>query len=451
VDPITESLLAIKGDQQERLNRYALNWAFYRGKQYVHEMGMEYAKEHKLFKEMRKVFGFVTQTVDTDARLVMKRQLRIKAEKENFADDIYDIWERSNIQAEKYKLVRYGANLGDAYLIVQDLSDGIGKVVPRIIVANSEDMYVEQDPDDQTNVLWARQSYTFIDERNVPHTRDWLYWPDRVERYTDYKMDEGYPISHPFNEVPVIHIKTLDIGEKWGLCSWHNVQSQIDYVNELGSFANKIMLRYADPTLVGVGISPGTSIPIRRGINSDNIYYLSNPESDLRILEYQGNVLPQMMDMIKEISANIKDQLPELSLTKLRDSSQLSGYAVSLHLADLIAKVEELRGNFANGIEWANSLCLRALKRSDAPLEEFENHVVYEDILPEDLQLKLTSYGQMLAMRIESRKGILLRQGLTEEEAEAKLQEIDEEAMADYDTFFLQNRDSEAEEEEEEE
>lgn len=433
-NPVNKSILTLKESDQERFARYQLNWMYYKGQQYITELGKQYTKEQKLFKHMRRVFDCVTHCVDTDARFVMKRKLSVDA-KEEFEKDILTIWDRSNFQTEKYKLARYGANLGDAFLILQNLGEG-NQVIPRLVVANSEDMTVMKDPDDQTQVLWAKQSYIYFDDNGKSHTRDWIYWPDRIERYTDGKMDDDYPQPHPFGEVPVIHIKPLDIGESFGLCTWHNVQSQIDEVNELGSFANRILLRYADPTLIAKGMQPGTKPTIRKGLQEDNVYYMPNADADLTILEYQGNVLPHILEHIKQIEQNIKDQLPEMSLAKIREQSGLSGYAVSLHAAELIAKIDELRGNFANGIEWANSLALRAIRRSSAPLEEFKNTIVYESVLPED-QLQTMNIWQMESnMGLAGRKEFWRRQGLSDKEMADREKEVDDEIEARNDQTF---------------
>lgn len=420
---LNQSILDLRESDQERFKRYQLNWLYYKGQQYLADLGRDYAKDRKLFKYLRRVFDCVTQCVDTDARFVMKQKLAVAAEPK-FETDILAMWERSNLQTEKYKLARYGANTGDAFLIMQNLGSD-GQVIPRLIVANSEDMTVEKSPDDQNEVIWAKQSYIYFDDRGRSHTRDWIYWPDKIERYTDQKMDEGYPQPHSFGEVPVIHIKNLDIGEAYGLSSWHNVQSQIDEVNELASFSNRILLRYADPTLVAKGMKPGTRPTIRKGLNEDNVYYLPDLESDLGILEYQGVVLPHILEQIREITGNIKDQLPELSLSKIREQSGLSGYAVSLHAAELIAKIDELRGNYANGLEWANALALRAMRRSSAPLEEFKSTIVYESVLPED-ELQTMNIWQMEAnMGLAGRKEFWRRQGLSDEEMAEREAEVD--------------------------
>lgn len=425
VDPVTQSILTLKESDQERAARYQLNWLYYKGHQYIAELGKKYTKEQKLFKYMRRVFDCVTHCVDTDARFIMRSQITVDA-KTDVENDILDIWHRSNFQTEKYKLARYGANLGDAFLIVQDIGDG-NAVIPKIVVANSEDMTIEKDPDDQNQVIWAKQSYVFFDDKDRSYTRDWIYWPDRIECFTDGKMDEGYPRPHPFGEVPVIHIKLIDIGEAYGLSSWHNVQSQIDEVNELGSFSNRILLRYADPTIIAKGMQPGTKPTIRKGLNDDNVYYLPDFESDMGILEYQGNVLPHILEHIEKIEQNIKDQLPEMSLAKIREQAGLSGYAVSLHAAELIAKIEEFRGNFSDAIEWANSLCLRAMKRSSAPLEEFENRIEFEPVLPEDPEQTMRVWQMEFDLGLAGRQELWRRQGLSDKEIELRKKEVDDE------------------------
>lgn len=429
LDPVTESLLSITDADRERLMRYQLNWLYYKAHEYLDRLGQKHIQEEQLFRHMRRVFGYVTQCVDADARFTMKRTLRVDADPQ-FEQDISDLWERSNFQRQKYKLARFAANLGDTFLIVQDIGEG-GAVVPRLVVANSEDMTVRHDPDDQTVILWARQSYVFIGEDRKSHTRDWVYFADRIERYTDERMDEGYPKSHPFGEVPVIHIPFLDVGEEYGLCSWHNVLGQVDFVNELGSFANRILLRYADPLLVGSGIAQAdTDRKFQRSIKEDNILFLTNADARLQYLEYQGNVLPQAIELVREIAGNIKDQLPELTLAQIRAQSGLSGYAVSLHAAELTAKIDEARGNFANGIEWANSLALRAVRRSGAPLEEFANRVVFENVLPEDEEQKIRIEQGERDLGIVSRRELLRRRGLTDDEIEERLQEVENDRSA---------------------
>src|SRR5690606_23643452 len=203
---------------------------------------------------------------------------------------------------------------------------------------------------------------------------------------------------------------------------------QLDEINELASYTNRILLRYADPALIARGVRPHNQPVIRRGIHEDNVYYLSDPQADMHYLEYEGNVLSQLIDQVKLIEANIRDQLPELALSDLRDQASLSGYAVSLKLADLIAKIDEMRGNYGNALEWANALALRAIRRSKAPLEEFAHRVVFEPVLPPDELQKLQTWQLEQDIGIVSKQELLRRQGLTDKEIQDRLDEIRREA-----------------------
>jgi len=430
LDVVDKSILTLTETDRERFLRYQRAWAYYRAQEYLGDEGEQYLRERKLFKHLRRVFGYVTQTVDTDARFLMRKRLGVEADPE-FQEDIYALWERSNFQSQKYKLARYGSLLGDAFLILRDVGDG-ATVVPQLVVANSEDMTIRRDPDDQDVILWARQSYTFRGEDGRPHRRDWVYTAEEVYRFTDTedfrRPDQGWPKRHPFGEVPVIHIRNIDLGEEYGASSWHHVQGQLDEINELASYTNRILLRYADPALIARGVRPHNQPVIRRGIHEDNVYYLSDPQADMHYLEYEGNVLSQLIDQVKLIEANIRDQLPELALSDLRDQASLSGYAVSLKLADLIAKIDEMRGNYGNALEWANALALRAIRRSKAPLEEFAHRVVFEPVLPPDELQKLQTWQLEQDIGIVSKQELLRRQGLTDKEIQDRLDEIRREA-----------------------
>lgn len=200
------------------------------------------------------------------------------------------------------------------------------------------------------------------------------------------------------------------------------MQEQLDEINELAAFAQKILKGYADPLLKGKGMHAAPKL----SRSADTLNFYAIPEGDLEYLEFRGDALPRILDLVKVIDANIRDQLPELALAALRDQASLSGYAVNLKLADLIAKIEEIRGRFADGLEWINSMAARAELGSDAPPEAFVNHVRFASILPEDTLQQLQAWQLEKAMGIASRKALLRRQGLSEDEINARLLEIRE-------------------------
>lgn len=415
IDPLQASLLALTESDAQRFARYRRYWSYYTGTEYRFEEGARYIQENRLFRGLKHVFGYVAAVVDVDARFVCKTRIQVDADPE-VRSAIERVWERSNFQTEKYRAVRTQCALGDAFLLLRMTPDG-----PAITVANSEDITLFRDPDDRATITAARQSYIFRGTDGKFHRRDWIYTAETITCYTDERVDDGYPVRHPFGDVPVVHIMCIDVGEEWGYPSWFAVQEQLDQLNELAAFARKILLGYADPILKGKGMQ----VAPRISRAADQLNFFALPENtDLEYLEFQGDALPRILDLIKAIDANIRDQLPELALAALRDQASLSGYAVNLKLADLIAKIEEIRGRFADGLEWINAMAAKAELGSSAPPEEFVNHVRFASILPEDTLQQLQAWQLEKAMGIASRKALLRRQGLSEEEINARLLEV---------------------------
>lgn len=421
MDIVTKSILQLTPRFVERNEEYARRWAYYKGNVYLDSLVRGSLKKAGRLKAIQEVYNCITQAVDIDARFIMKQDLAVLCPegKSEWQDIIVqEIWERSSFQKNKYKLVRTGANLGDAYLIVQELDEF---PFARIIVANSEDMEIFTNPHDQEETERAHQHYNFYDEQ-ARKVRSWdrIWYKDRIETYIDGKLVEEYSGEYKyFDEVPVIQIKHIDIGEAYGLHTWHSIQAQMDAVNEIASYLWLILQRYGEPTLIASGPKKPEKIVRHDG----NVIYVGM-DGDLRILEYVGNVLPQIIEFSKIVTDYIQNSLPELSLNKIRNLGNLSGYAVSMHLADMVAKIEELRGNYADGIEYANALALKARLKSKAPVEEFQNDIIYQPILPEDEMSKWAVNKQRLDLGIESRRSIMREEGYTEEEIETRFEEL---------------------------
>ncbi len=440
MDIVTRSILQLTPRFVERNEEYARRWAYYKGNVYLDSLVRGSLKKAGRLKAMQEVYNCITQAVDIDTRFIMKQDLAVlcpegKSEWEDII--VQEIWERSSFQKNKYKLVRTGANLGDTYLIVQELDES---PFARIIVANSEDMEIFTNPHDQEETERAHQHYNFYDEQ-AKKVRSWdrIWYKDRIETYIDGKFAEEYSGEYKyFTEVPVVQIKHLDIGESYGLHTWHSIQAQMDAVNEIASYLWLILQRYGEPTLIAAGPKKPEKIVRHDG----NVIYVGM-NGDLRILEYVGNVLPQIIDFSKIVTEYIQNSLPELSLSKIRDIGNLSGYAVSMHLADMVAKIEELRGNYADGIEYANALALKARLKSNAPLEEFQNDIIYQPILPEDEMSKWAVNRQRLDLGIESRQSIMREEGYTEEEIETRFEELRNELEQTLDVTYPNRIDEE--------
>jgi hypothetical protein len=373
----------------------------------------------------------------------MKQTLGITSEEAKYSQVVSNMWERSNFQSGKYRLVRFGSNLGDAFLFM--LPDALNK--PVLYIGNSEDWTPIYDPHDRDTMTAAKQSYMFVSGDGKQHTWDRIFWPDRVETYIDEKLTDqdaaGNVITfdHGFGVVPVWHVRNIDIGEEFGACSWANVQPKIDNLNEMASYLRSIIYRYAEPTLIGKNIRPGSvddngkPVRVQKGTtkNGTQIIYVNGDErAELVPLEFQGNPLPQVLENIRDLYTDIKDDLPELALSKLRDQVGPSGYSVNLQLSDAIAKIAELRGSYGEVLEWINQVAIRyEVGSPTAALEEFQNSLVFEPVLPVDEEGRISVWEGEKRLNITSRRQILREKGLSDEEIDKRLKEIDEDMQQD--------------------
>src|SRR5690606_13894978 len=189
MDIVRRSILQHCPRVVERNEEYAKRSAYYKGNVYLDSLVRGDLKKAGRLRAMQEVYNCITQAVDIDARFVMKQDLAVLCPegKSEWQDIIVqEIWERSSFQKNKYKLVRTGANLGDTYLIVQELDEFR---FARIIVANSDDMEIFTNPHDQEVTERAHQHYNFYDEQ-AKKVRSWdrIWYKDRIETYIDGKL-----------------------------------------------------------------------------------------------------------------------------------------------------------------------------------------------------------------------------------------------------------------------
>jgi hypothetical protein len=159
-----------------------------------------------------------------------------------------------------------------------------------------------------------------------------------------------------------------------------------------------------------------------------NIFYVPDPSGDMKIIEYSGTVLPDLLNFMDKIKDGIQSVMPELSLAKIRENSQTSGYAISLHLAEFVAKIAEMQGAFGDGLESAMKLALSAMKKAtDADLS-----AKFDPILPQDETTELDNLDKEInLLGIESKRGAMKRRGLTETQITEKMTEIQGEKEPD--------------------
>jgi hypothetical protein len=386
LSPVEQAILSLRETDFSRSLRYRRNWSYYQNRMY--EQGRP-----GLYARMRAIFNQVAKIVDTDARFTFGERLRLKAAPP-VEREINRIWEDSDFQQEKYLLARYGACCGDAFLKAVDnrpwaLNPNPDPERPvKLIVLPPDAVSPRYSPHDRKQLLACKVEY--IVGRDL-HKE--VITPTEILLYNErdpYTVKARFP--NPLGFIPIVHIRNLDLGEEFGLSSFHNLIPTIDTLNEIASFLVEILKLYADPVIIGRGMERGSlrkQTVDAEGRPVATVWWVPDPQGNFEFLEWKGN-LPEVLAFIDRIEAAIQKTSPELALTGFQDRREISGYALSLHLVELVRKITEMRANYFAGLERANRMALRILELQGAGDFPDPSHDILADpVLPVDEEQKL--------------------------------------------------------------
>jgi len=427
LNPVEQAILSLRETDYTRNLRYRRNWRYYQNHPYDEPRPGLYAK-------MRSIFNQVTKIVDTDARFAMGERLQVQAEPD-VEQAINRLWQWSGFQQEKYLLARYGACCGDAFIKVVDNRpwemnpepDADAPVLLNLLPPDA--VSPRYDPHDRKRLLACKIEYVHGRQihKEVITAEEVLIYDERDPE----RVAATYP--NPLGFIPIVHIRNLDIGDEFGLCSFHNLLPTIDAVNEIASFLVEIVKLYADPVIIGRGMERGSlrkQTVDEAGRPVATVWWVPNPEGQFEFLEWRGN-LPDVLAFLDRIETSIERNTPELTLSGLRDRQDISGYSTSLHLIELIRKVNEMRGSYFTALERANRMALRILEmQGNGDFGDTTHRIIGDSVLPVDdeRQLRVLQMENQV-LRIKSRATVAAERGI--EEVDKELRKADAEAPVD--------------------
>lgn len=425
--PLDIALLRLRETDADRVERYQRNWAYYKNDQYNRP---EYRAG--LFRQMRSVFNLVTKVVDTDARFTMGTHLSADVPSEKGSGPVTEalqkLWADSNFQQAKYLLVRYGACCGDAFMKVHDNRpwernlDPDPAVPVKLIVLPPDMVTPAYDPNDRTRMVACKLEYLYLTKIYKE-----IWQEDRVEFYDPEdpeRIEAVFP--NPLGQIPVVHIQNLDVGEEFGLCSFHNILPTLDALNELASFLIEMARMYGDPVYVARGVQKGT---LEKGMVSEagrpvsTVWYVPVPDGGIEVLEWRADAMTPTLAFLDRIHDGLREAFPELVLGLLKAGANESGYSVRLRLAELERKVSEMRSNYFAGLTQANNLALKMLGFDSPP----SHRIVAEPVLPADEEAQQRMLiSDVKDLRIKSRATAARERGI--EDVASELAAVDAES-----------------------
>jgi hypothetical protein len=423
---VEQAILSLRETDYSRNLRYRRNWRYYQNMPYSEPRPGLYAK-------MRAIFNQITKIVDTDARFTMGERLQAKAEPE-VEGAINRLWEWSEFQQEKYLLARYGACCGDAFIKVVDnrpweLNAEADPERPVLLnVLPPDAVSPRYDPHDRKRMLACKIEY--VHGREI-HKE--IITPEEILLYDERDPERiAARYDNPLGFIPIVHIRNIDIGEEFGLCSFHNLLPTVDALNELASFMFDIAKLYADPVIIGRGMERGSlkkQTVDAEGRPVATVWWVPTPEGSFEFLEWRGN-LPDVLAFLDRIQTSIERNTPELALSALQDRRDVSGYSVSLHLIELVRKVQEMRGSYFTALEAANRMALRILEmQGNGTFADPSHRIIADPVLPVDdeRQLRVLQMENQV-LRIKSRATVAAERGI--ERVQEELDKVDAEGEA---------------------
>lgn len=351
---------------------------------------------------------YAQEVVNTDYVLVLGTMLVITSKDKKLAEFLNEYIERPSFQNLLERYIMQGLILGDTALRFslddegQPRLDLVRMIDTRISYYKSgfqmKGFNIEYNSyDDEGDLIRVREEY---------NTRGTKYIADNKEKVVPHEDGISWLIHVPNR--PSLYY------EVWGETDLEQIYEAIDSINSSFARIDAIEDIYAKPKLIASGL---------RDFNfreTDNVIAI-NENAEIQILEYRGQIIPAILDKIKFLETYLKDRMPELLLSHLKE---LTGYALKLKLIKLIKKIETYRRAYFDGLKKA--LKLVAIHNGFSN-PEFE--FVLDEVVPSDEFQNTNKLILLVNSKLISRRTAALKLNI---DYDAELEQIKKEEQLDY-------------------
>mgnify|MGYP001034847710 CR=1 FL=1 len=436
-----------------RLNRYAINWAFFLGHHWA------YRREPG---EAMLTFNYVRALVNFHINFCFARGVTFQSAKqyEHIVPALLNrIWETDNNKQQILREIgQQGAVSGDMFVKVAydpPFTDPAGNYHPgrvRILPINSSFVFPEWHPHDRERMVRCKIKYRFwstsLEGTRQVFTYTEVLTDDVIEEYVNDDLIDRRP--NPLGMIPIVHAPNLTVsGSPWGLSDCQDIIPLNRQFNETATEIADIIAYHAAPVTIITGAKASNlekgpkkvwgGLPKDANVfNLENGVDLSGPMSFLELLK---RAMHEMTGV------------PETALGQIQPVSNTSGVALSIQWQPAVNRREEKLTNVTQLLQKVNELALRTLflyepetlkydPTTDGIIREGQpteidptDPLVYRTIcewpdpLPVDNLIKLNEIQAKMALGLESKRGALRELGV--EFPDEKMQEIFEELVLD--------------------
>jgi hypothetical protein len=371
-------------EPKHRLLRYAINEAYWGNTAYsdIHQFSKGLKDKGDLYHSIRGIYNPVNRLVESyvskiyggalDTKEAREGAIPIDTENEALYEAIAQLWVWSNWRTHKSRYVRYGANLGDAFLkIVDDTQRGqvrlevihpsriVGletNAVGEIVMAHIE-YERSEDPNDKNA---PRYMYGEIIKRD-----EWVTLKNGSLFAYPENLLNGNPVAewrNPYGFVPMQHVQHVDMGLGWGASAYHSQRPKIDELNDAASILNDQIRKAINPIwyIAGAQTQSPTMPKSTRADDRerrDTLPLLTGPEGSQPFAMVANIDIAGASQNILNLQAELERDAPELALHRVRESG-MSGVAVKNSYSDAIDRYTEAMGNYDDALIRAQRMAI---------------------------------------------------------------------------------------------
>jgi len=437
-----------------RLNRYAMNWAFYLGYHWAQRPDL--GEPQLTFNYTRALSDFTTNFVfgkgvgfrspDATGAIVPTRLQRIW-ETDNKKDSL--LWEMGSM----------GSVTGDCFVKVayeEPWQDPAGMPHPgrvRILPLNSAFCFPEWHPHDRKRLIRFKLKYRFWgttqEGTRQVFTYTELLTENQIEEYVNDELIDQR--ENPLGEIPVVHISNMPIASSpWGMPDIQDIAPLNRQYNETATDICDIVSYHAAPVTVVIGARASN---LEKGTHQT--WSIPNKEARVENLLFDPRGIEEAIKLLDVLKRAMHEMtgVPVTALGEEQAISNTSGVALAIQYQPLMNRFHLKATQYGEGFAEVNRLALKTLFMKepetlvynpewDPPLRDdqlpmldpmdpvtYENTVQFQPPLPVDQLVKLNELMVKMQLGLESKRGALIELG--EEFPDEKLQELFKELVDD--------------------
>jgi hypothetical protein len=297
------------------------------------------------------------------------------------------------------------------------------RIVKRTFRMNPVDSYYSGSP-------FISRSTTFSSTPYDLDTKSWRIYAELEENYQEIETGVPFPL--------VVHVPNFATDDSWeGIDDITELKGLFSELNTRLSQISEILSKHADPAMI---VPQGTLVEDEQGqpayrVGVDKVFEVMTGELEPKYLTWNGQLEFAFREVDKIIDLILmKSEIPAVALgVGDAGTSGSSGLAIKWRLNSLLAKINRKRQYYDKALKRIFTIAqlLEMDRKTKVEFKPFVPHIKFKDGLPEDEMEKATIMQVRTGAKatISQKRAIMELEGVSEEQAQQILDELEEEAL----------------------